>query len=138
MKTWVIDCSFTAAMFLPDENSDLADHFFSRIGSEFKAIIPAIWWYELNNVLLVSVRRKRLTNENAETVLKTFESFPIEMDKNFSFQTMKSIFELGKKHDLSVYDSAYMELCIRKKAGIVSLDEKLQKSALKEKIPVFK
>ena len=116
MKTWVIDCSFTAAMFLPDEKSDLADQFFSRIGSEFKAIIPAIWWYELNNVLLVSVRRKRLTNENAETVWKTFESFPIEMDKNFSFQTMKSIFELGKKHDLSVYDSAYLELCIRKKS----------------------
>jgi predicted nucleic acid-binding protein len=138
MKTWVLDCSFAAASFLPDENSELTDKFFSNSGTEFNAVVPSIWWYEINNVILVSKRRKRLTDESIEIIYNSFESFPIEMDKNFSFQTMKSIYEIGKKYDLSVYDSAYLELCKRKIAGLASFDEKLIKAAVKEKISIYK
>lgn len=137
MNNWVLDCSFAAASFLPDENSDLVETFFSKLGSELNAIVPAIWWYEINNVILVSKRRKRLSDENIEIIYAIFESMPIEMDKNFSYSIMRSIYEIGKLYDLSIYDSTYLELCKRKNAGLASFDEKLVKAAIKEKIFIY-
>jgi predicted nucleic acid-binding protein len=89
LNLWVLDCSLAVATFLPDENSKLADQFFTKLQNENKAIVPPI---------------------------------------------MRNIYELGKKHTLSIYDSAYLELCIRKNAGLGSLDEKLIQSAKKEKV----
>ena len=93
MNLWVLDCSLAVGTFLPDENSKLADQFFTKLQNENKAIVPPI---------------------------------------------MRNIYELGKKHTLSIYDSAYLELCIRKNAGLGSLDEKLIQSAKKEKVKIFK
>ncbi len=126
------------ATFLSDENSKLADQFFSKLQNENKAIVPSLWLYEINNVVLVATRRKRISEENVSTIFKSLESFPIEVDISFSPSIMRNIYELGKKHALSVYDSAYLELCIRKKAGLGSLDEKLIQSAKREKVKIFK
>ena len=93
MNLWVLDCSLAVATFLPDEDSKLADQFFTKLQNENKAIVPSI---------------------------------------------MRNVYELGKKHTLSIYDSTYLELCIRKNAGLGSLDEKLIQSAKKEKIKIFK
>jgi predicted nucleic acid-binding protein len=138
IKTWILDCSFGAASFLPDENSELSELFFKKLGKEINAIVPAIWWYEFNNVVLVAKRRKRISEDQAKIIFDTFESLPIEMDKNFSYSAMKHLFEIGNATELSIYDSAYLELCKRKNAGLASFDEKLVKAAIKEKISIYK
>lgn len=138
MNLWVLDCSLAVATFLPDENSKLADQFFTKLQNENKAIVPSLWLYEISNVILVATRRKRISEENVSTIFKSIESFPIEVEPSFSPSIMRNIYELGKKHTLSIYDSAYLELCIRKNAGLGSLDEKLIQSAKKEKVKIFK
>jgi len=138
LNLWVLDCSLAVATFLPDENSKLADQFFTKLQNENKAIVPSLWLYEISNVILVATRRKRISEENGTTIFKSIESFPIEVEPSFSPSIMRNIYELGKKNTLSVYDSAYLELCIRKKAGLGSLDEKLIQSVKKEKVKIFK
>lgn len=134
---WVLDCSFAAASFLPDENPILVEKFFSKLGKDITAIVPSIWWYEINNVILVSKRRKRLTEEIAEGIYSILETLQIEIDKNFSYKIMKITFDLADKYDLSIYDASYLELCKRKNSGLASFDEKLIKSAKKEKVLIF-
>ncbi|RMD97649.1 MAG: hypothetical protein D6814_09080 [Calditrichaeota bacterium] len=44
---WVVDCSFAAALFLPDETSGRVRDFFSGLSEEDELVVPALWRYEL-------------------------------------------------------------------------------------------
>ena len=58
--TCVIDSSFTASLFLPDEASPECDAVADRIGVE-GAAAPGLWQVEMTNLLLMAARRKRIT-----------------------------------------------------------------------------
>lgn len=137
-KTWVLDCSLAAASFLPGEGSQLADRFLESIGTKNKVILPSLWWYEFGNVLLVSQRRKRITETQAKEIVSIFQSFSLEFDQNVSFEVQSHTQELALRNDLSFYDASYLELCIRKGAGIASLDDKLIQVAGLLKIETFR
>ncbi len=98
MNLWVLDCSLAVATFLPDENSKLADQFFTKLQNENKAIVPSLWLYEINNVILVATSRKRISEENVSKIFESIQAFPIEVDTSFSPSILRSIYELGKKH----------------------------------------
>jgi predicted nucleic acid-binding protein len=44
---------------------------------------------------------------------------------------------LGRQHELSVYDAAYLELVLRAGAALASLDEPLRKVARKLRVTVL-
>ena len=48
---WVVDCSFAAALFLPDETSGHVRDFFSGLSEEDELIVPVLWRYELAQVM---------------------------------------------------------------------------------------
>ena len=50
---WVVDCSFTAALFLPDESSTKVRFFFEKLKDDDTLWVPILWWYEITNVLVV-------------------------------------------------------------------------------------
>jgi predicted nucleic acid-binding protein len=54
----VIDASVVAAWAFEEEHAN-AELAFTRVRME-EAFVPALWWYELRNVLLVGERRGRL------------------------------------------------------------------------------
>ena len=45
---------------LPDEGSATADQFFSSFSPQTLLWVPALWWYEVANVLAMAERKKRL------------------------------------------------------------------------------
>ena len=49
--------------------------------------------------------------------------------------TVQSILKLGRIHQISAYDAAYLELAIRKGLAIATLDNKLKKLTKMLKIP---
>jgi predicted nucleic acid-binding protein len=57
---YIFDCSFCAALFLPDEDSAKVKETFSQIDEKDTVFIPLLWWYEMTNVLTTAVKRKRL------------------------------------------------------------------------------
>ena len=97
-----------------------------------------LWVLDCSLAVATFLPDENSTEENLSTIFKSIESFHIEVEPSFSPSIMRNIYELGKKHTLSIYDSAYLELCIRKNAGLGSLDEKLIQSAKKEKVKIFK
>ena len=60
---YVVDCSFTSALFLPDESSEIAQNFFLKIQPNDVVMAPFLWWYETNNVLNIALKRKRVTTQ---------------------------------------------------------------------------
>ena len=134
---WVIDCSFAAALFLPDENSENVNDFFLSLLPDDEVHVPALWWYEVANVLAVAERRKRLGYADIAKCITLFEKMNLKTDHLSGAGYAKEIYELAQKNKLSAYDAAYLELTIRKKANLASLDKDLVNAALHSGIHTF-
>ena len=136
--SWVIDCSFFAALFLPDEKSEIVSSFFKDLSKNDTIIVPNLWWYEISNVLSVSVKRNRLSHKDTKNILNLFNNFEIITDKKSGPEYSADIFDLSQLYMLSAYDAAYLELSLRKEASLASLDNKLIKAAEKAGLKYFK
>lgn len=126
---YVVDCSFTSALFLPDESSETVSDFFLKRNQNDVISAPLLWWYETNNVLSVSLKRKRLNQSDVVTVLDLLGQLKLDIDYSIGTELSKEILRLTHVYTLSAYDAAYVELAIRKKAHLMSLDSHVIASA---------
>lgn len=122
--TWVIDSSFTAPLFLGDEQSDEIDGFFNVIMQrQTPVFIPAMWWFEMSSILSLAVRRKRLSIAEALNVIEICEDFTFFQIEPITFN--RTLFDLARTHHLSAYDASYLDLALRYQAGLASLNKQL-------------
>lgn len=126
---YVFDCSFSAALFIPDENAGQMNHILSKIQPDDEITVPVLWWYEINNVLAVSVKRNRIRHADAASILNLFEGFLINTDTASGIEYSRSLFEITQLYQLTAYDAAYLELSIRTGATLLSLDKQLNNAA---------
>ncbi len=134
---WVLDCSFTAALFLPDEFSPNVRDFFTSRSENDKLYVPSIWWYEITNVLIIAERKKRLNYAEVNKVPLLFEQLDIETDNTNGVQFSKEIYRLANLTKLSAYDAGYLELAIRQDASLTSLDKQLLKVAVNSGVLIY-
>ena len=129
--SFVMDASISASWCFPDETSPAADRAFARIAEE-KAVVPAHWWFELRNVLLVGERR-RLEPRQTRQFLRLLRDLDIETDRA---PDEAVIFDLARTRNLTFYDAAYLELAIRH-GELASLDGALVDAAVLEGVVVI-
>lgn len=134
---FVIDCSYSCALFLPDENSLFVSNFFESLTKKDIVLVPSLWWYEITNVLVVTVRRGRLNHAQMIEIIKLFDEFEITTKEVFSFLQVKNIFEIAQMYKLSAYDASYLNLAVAEKACLVSLDGNLLKAAKQIGVKVY-
>ena len=131
--TFVMDASITAAWCFPDEDAPAANLAFERIGAE-TAVVPAHWWFELRNVLLTGERRGRLERRQTGRFLRALRDLPIETDRT---PDEMAIFELARRHGLTFYDAAYLELA-RRHDSLSSMDKALLAAAKAEGVEALR
>ena len=137
MNGVVVDASIALAWCFPDETSDYADGVL--VSLEGKTIlVPAIWGPEIANAVLVGERRKRLNQPEIRQFTALLESLSLLQDVRPVANYVNDVLPLARKHGLSAYDAAYLELSIRHGAPLATLDEKLQKAAKRIGIKIFK
>lgn len=117
-----------------DEHSTLAAAVLDAIQDE-GAIVPAQFWFEVRNVLVMSERRGRITPIQTHTFLAELDAQPIEIEP---LPPEAALLNLARKHGLTVYDAAYLELAQRKSAPLATLDHALVIAATNEGITLFK
>ncbi|MEI6376334.1 MAG: type II toxin-antitoxin system VapC family toxin [bacterium] len=130
MKQAVADASFCGAWILEDEISDKAEHLLKQIvNGSVELVVPALWHYEMNNLLRSAHRRKRLSEEDAREALETLNQVPLIIEDLPEGPARKRILHLAFQFDLSSYDAAYLELADRHKITLYSADAKLKAAA---------
>jgi len=133
---YVIDCSFSSALFLPDEKSDAVRKFFLEMKNTDQLMVPQLWWYETGNVLNMSLKRKRLNHNEAVSVIDLLKKIKLVTDVESGPEYIHRLFELTQLYGISSYDAAYLELSIRMKCPLMTLDAELIVAA--REIGVFK
>ncbi|OGY17417.1 MAG: hypothetical protein A2784_03315 [Candidatus Chisholmbacteria bacterium RIFCSPHIGHO2_01_FULL_48_12] len=124
---YIADSSAILATLLPDEKTlPQAKNFLILL--ETKPIFSSnLLRYEICNGLKSTYLQQRITQKATQTLWKNFLKIPITyLPTNFP-QTLK----LATKHNLSVYDAAYLHLAKTKKSPLLSLDSRLTKLAQK-------
>jgi predicted nucleic acid-binding protein len=128
----VLDCSITAAWFFEDEFTPHSEKIRQlMLQKDTTAMVPAIWSSEISNVLIQAERRKRITSEKVNQALQVLSQLPIEIDY-LPIGNMGHVMLLCRKHKLTSYDATYLELAIRKNAGLATQDKKLFQAAKNE------
>ncbi len=131
--TFVLDVSVTVAWCLPDEESETANRALDRLRSD-EAVVPALWWFELRNALVVNERRARLAETETATFLSDLGRLPIRLDERPGNSDL--VLALARRHGLTAYDAAYLEAGVRHGAPVATLDRKLAAAADAEGVGV--
>jgi predicted nucleic acid-binding protein len=76
---FVVDASVVARWLLPDERHPIATAAYSRIAID-SAVVPALLWFELRNLLIVNERRGRLDPAKTAQALRLIRALPITVD----------------------------------------------------------
>jgi predicted nucleic acid-binding protein len=133
---WVIDSSIALAWALPDETAKEAERFLSRISVTMVLWVPALWWYEMANALLMAQRRERLTETERIRLIELYRKLPIRTDRMLDSNIMERFQTLAIEYRLSAYDAAYLELAQRRGLGLATVDRPLRLAAQKAGIKV--
>jgi predicted nucleic acid-binding protein len=131
--SFVLDASITACWAFRDEQHADADLAFHRIGTE-EAVVPSLWWFEVRNILVVNERRGRITLPDSAAFLLHLSKLSVRIDR---LPDEDSVLRLARKHRLSVYDAAYLELARREGLQIATLDADLRKAATREGVAMI-
>jgi predicted nucleic acid-binding protein len=132
----VLDSSFAMALAMDDEHVSGLDSLLSRMIQEH-TVVPPLWEYEIANAMLSASRRGRMPADQLPHRLALLKSLPISVDMAVIELTVIRSLDLAKKHNLTVYDAAYLELGIRLQATIATLDQKLAGAATSEDLKVI-
>ncbi len=127
--SFILDSSVALAWSLPDESNQTLDPLLDRLITEIM-IVPPIWPLEIGNVLLVAVRRGRLTAQDMASLVQELRALPVEIDNISIEESFKEALLLAQKFELPTYDSSYLELAKQRALPLATLNAKLRKACM--------
>ena len=102
-----------------------------------EALVPNLWHLEASNVLLGAEKRGEVSIGEVEGFIAQLENLPIYVDPLTSHSAFNRTMALARAYKLSSYDAAYLELAVREKVPLTSLDKNLIKAAKKANIEIY-
>jgi len=134
---WVLDASFALAWALPDEISGRAEEFLKETWGKAYFWVPALWWYELSNGLVMAQRNHRVSEADRNRLMEIYGMLPIQTDVFVSAELAWRLQAIAQEYLLTCYEAAYLELAQRRGLGFATTDHSLTMAARKAGITVF-
>ena len=94
---YVVDPSVALAWLLPDETNARADAVRVAVENGADAWIPAHWWLEIGNGLLMAERRGRITANLVAQALSLVNALPFEEDEETAGTDSRADFYAGSQ-----------------------------------------
>jgi predicted nucleic acid-binding protein len=123
---FVLDGSLTMAWCFEGEASAETDEIQDWLAAGARAYVPTLWHLEIANVLWACERRKRLKEADSTQFLAVLAELNIVTDDQTEQHAGKTTLSLARRHRLSVYDAAYLELTMRLALPLGSKDDLLR------------
>ncbi|MYB52807.1 MAG: type II toxin-antitoxin system VapC family toxin [Acidobacteriia bacterium] len=128
LMAFVLDCSVTMAWIFPDEASVLTNRLRESL-VEDSAFVPALWPIETGNVLLTATRRGRIAKNDWRQIRESLQALPINIDPVSTDRVWSAVLDLADTYRISAYDAMYLELALRLRLPLATLDRELAAAA---------
>lgn len=125
---FVLDCSMTMAWVFSDEANEFTETLRESLLKE-NAVVPVLWPIEVGNVLLVAMRRGRITRDDWIQIRDNLNALPIDIDPVSYERVLGTVLSVADERGLSVYDAMYLELALRRGLPLATLDQRLIEAA---------
>ena len=129
MNRFVLDCSVSAAWCLQEAESETAEKVLGLM-SGAEVLVPSLWLVEMTNVLVVAQRRGRITSADALRAENLLRVLPIHIDP-VRLDNLSRLRAMALEYGLTAYDAGYLEIAIRNRLPLATLDKGLQNAAKK-------
>ena len=126
--SFVLDNSVALAWCFEDEQTPSVMALLDRV-TETGAIAPLLWPLEALNGLMVAERRRRLNAATRAALTAFLRDLPIMLDLDTAERAWREAAQLAERFGLSVYDATYLELALRRRLPLASLDQGLREAA---------
>lgn len=135
----VLDASMALAWHLervdPDEKI-LAQEAFKAVQLH-GALVPALWYSEVANGVLVAERRRVSSEEQGTVFLADLRHLEIAMDSALPLLSQPTVIALGRSSGLTGYDAVYLELVLRTGRVLATFDRQLANAVRQAGARVF-
>lgn len=130
MTAFVLHISVTMAWLLPEKAA-------AKTGSgalldrvvEAGAVAPDLWRNDVAEALLAVERSGRISPEQRDEALDALGRLPIALDPETSSHIWGETLALAAAHGLRLRDAAYLELALRRRLPLATLDAGIAKAA---------
>ena len=129
---FVADNSVVIAWFSRSQATPYTDRLFRRLERD-EVIVPSVWPYEFANALAVLERRKILSATLADEIVESATRLITRIDHPPA--SSAALLAIARKHGLSAYDAAYLELAQRMRIPLAARDSALATVARKMGLP---
>lgn len=101
------------------------------------ALVPALWYSEVANTLLVFERAKRLSQQNSDDYLADIGKLAIAQDEVPVSQMQSQVLAVSRLYRLTAYDASYLELALRTASTMATFDRRLAAACREAGVLVF-
>jgi predicted nucleic acid-binding protein len=98
------------------------------------AVVPSIWWYEVRNGLIMAERRRRSTENATDSFLRGLARLRVSIH---DLPDESALIAVARRHRLTFYDAAYLELALREGIDLATLDTELANAARAERVSLI-
>ncbi len=132
MSQFVLDASVALAWVLDNPIPEYATRVRQAILSGKRALVPTLWHLEIANGLVTAERRRDLTNADVEAALEQIQiTVGQAIDTDESPVRVREILASAQSHRLTAYDAVYLDLALRERLPLATLDKGLRAAATK-------
>jgi len=128
IPTLILDCSIPMAWCFADESTPEAAEVQDRMASE-AAVVPGHWFLEVANVLAMAEKRGRVSFDDSRQFVELLSFFDIQADDEVFRRAFNHLLPLCRSHGLTSYDAAYLDVALRRRLPLASLDDALRHAA---------
>ena len=127
--SFVVDASVGFAWIYQGQATPETDQLLNEVAVGATVIVPALWYLEMSNVLLMAQRRHRLTAVQRKAALEKLTAMQFTVDEEGTRQAFGKTSELAEKYGLTIYDAIYLELALRRSLPLATRDAALKTAA---------
>jgi predicted nucleic acid-binding protein len=102
-----------------------------------EAIVPTLWPLEVLNAFLSAERRRRIVPADTRRFLALVAELPIVVATSEDVVRWSALADLARRHRLTAYDAAYLDLSLQLGLPLATLDDALRAAAKSVGVTIY-
>lgn len=129
----MLDASAALVLVIDDEPDEPVMPIVTALGAG-RAVVPALWRFEVANALETSRRRGRVDEMGLVQAIDLIDGIdPVHDDEPLS---VAGLIDVARRYGVTPYDASYLALALRRGLPIATTDSRLRQSAEAAGVPL--